>query len=229
MVTTPPVLGRLDTPSLGGSRVTECPVKRAGLVCARGRHLLVLEIARTSFVAMVCKVETALPAGAEFMIIGAGIVGCSTAFSATRVGMSPVVLEAMSAPAALTTPVATGAFRLQFDNREETELVRESVDLILDFTGITGQDSQPLRVRQPEYIWATTSEDRQRAPSGCPSRPRHAVSGDGSLPLRPRLGSVPSEARSGGVGNSRGWFTPGQYVMSPAHRPLIGQAPIKGL
>ena len=94
------------------------------------------------------------------MIIGAGIAGASTAFWAARAGLSPVVLEALPSPAALTTPVATGAFRLQFDNLEETELVRESVDLILDFSGITGQDSRPLGVRQPGYVWATTSEQR---------------------------------------------------------------------
>ena len=102
----------------------------------------------------------ALPSGAELVIVGAGIAGASTAFWAARAGLSPVVLEALPVPAALTTPVATGGFRLQFDNLEETELVRESVSLILDFSGITGQDSRPLGVRQPGYIWATTSEQR---------------------------------------------------------------------
>lgn len=112
---------------------------------------------------MTPKVESTLPAGAELVIIGAGVVGASTAFWAARAGLSPVVLEALPVPAALTTPVATGAFRLQFDNREETELVRESVDLILNFTEVTGEDSRPLGVRQPGYIWATTSEERAAA------------------------------------------------------------------
>ena len=94
------------------------------------------------------------------MVVGAGIAGASTAFWAARAGLSPVVLEALAVPAALTTPVATGAFRLQFDNPEETELVRESVDLMLNFTEITGQDSRPLGVRKPGYIWATTSGER---------------------------------------------------------------------
>ncbi len=108
------------------------------------------------------KVDKALPSGAELVIIGAGIAGASTAFWASRTGMSPVVLEALPVPAALTTPVATGAFRLQFDNPEETELVRESVEVILDFTAVTGQDARPLGVRQPGYLWATTSEERAR-------------------------------------------------------------------
>jgi len=109
---------------------------------------------------MVSRFQEGLPTGADLVIIGAGIAGASTAFWAARKGLSPLVLEALAAPAALTTPVATGAFRLQFDNLEETELVRESVDLILDFSRITGQDSRPLGVRQPGYIWATTSEQR---------------------------------------------------------------------
>lgn len=109
---------------------------------------------------MVSKVEGGLPAGAELVIIGAGIVGASTAFWAARAGMSPVVLEARPAPTTLTTPASTGAFRLQFDNLEETELVRETVNLILNFSEITGQDSRSLAIQQPGYLWATTSEDR---------------------------------------------------------------------
>lgn len=99
----------------------------------------------------------ALPSGAELVIVGAGVVGAATAFWAARAGLHPVVLEARPTAASLTTPASTGAFRLQFDNREEMELVRESVDLILNFTEVTGEDSAPLAIRQPGYLWATTS------------------------------------------------------------------------
>ncbi len=109
---------------------------------------------------MAAQTASSLPAGAELVIIGAGVVGASTAFWTARAGLRPVVLEARPAPATLTTPASTGAFRLQFDNREETELVRESVELILNFSEITGQTATPLRVRQPGYLWATTSEER---------------------------------------------------------------------
>lgn len=105
----------------------------------------------------------ALPTGAELVIVGAGVVGASTAFWASRAGLRPVVLEARPAAASLTTPASTGAFRLQFDNREEMELVRESVDLILNFTEVTGEDAGPLAIRQPGYLWATTSDDGAEA------------------------------------------------------------------
>ncbi|TMD81870.1 MAG: FAD-binding oxidoreductase [Chloroflexi bacterium] len=59
--------------------------------------------------------------------MGGGIIGCATALFAERAGLRTIVLEKRPALATLTTPVATGAFRLQFDNAEEVELVRESI------------------------------------------------------------------------------------------------------
>jgi sarcosine oxidase subunit beta len=60
----------------------------------------------------------------------------------------------------LTTPVATGAFRLQFDNPEEITLVRESVELFLHFADVTGQRAHDPAVRQQGYLFATTSDER---------------------------------------------------------------------
>jgi sarcosine oxidase subunit beta len=68
-----------------------------------------------------------LPASADVVIIGGGIIGCATAYFARQAGLRTLVIEKRAALATLTTPVATGGFRLQFDNQEEIELVRESV------------------------------------------------------------------------------------------------------
>jgi sarcosine oxidase subunit beta len=94
------------------------------------------------------------------VVIGGGIVGAATAFHAARAGIRPTLVEARPALCTLTTPVATGAFRLQFDNPEEIELVRESVDLFLHFAEATGQRGHDPAVRQQGYLWATTSEER---------------------------------------------------------------------
>ncbi len=59
--------------------------------------------------------------------MGGGIIGCATAYFARQARLHTVVIEKRPALATLTTPVATGAFRLQFDNPEEIELVAESV------------------------------------------------------------------------------------------------------
>jgi sarcosine oxidase subunit beta len=100
-----------------------------------------------------------LPRTADLVIVGGGVVGAATAWHAARAGYRPVVLEARPAICTLTTPVAAGAFRLQFDNLEELELVRESVELFLNFEEATRQRTYALGVRQQGYLWLTTSEE----------------------------------------------------------------------
>src|SRR3954449_996250 len=83
------------------------------------------------------------PATADVVVVGAGVVGCSTAFRAARAGLRTVVIDARPRPATLTTPAATGAFRLQFDNPDEVALVREGVELygsFADGAGLPGYD-----------------------------------------------------------------------------------------
>ena len=91
------------------------------------------------------------PPEAELLIIGGGVVGAATAFYAARAGLRPVVVEMRSAPCSLTTPASTGAFRLQFDNQQELELVRESVELFLNFRELTQQAEHDLGIRQQGY------------------------------------------------------------------------------
>lgn len=76
-----------------------------------------------------------------------------------------MLIERREALATLTTAVATGAFRLQFDNEEELRLVRHSVELFRNFAEITGQTRFDPAVRQQGYLWLTAEEDgvaRQR-------------------------------------------------------------------
>ena len=101
-----------------------------------------------------------LPRSAGLVIVGGGVVGAATAFFAARAGMDPVLLEARSALCTLTTPASTGAFRLQFDNLEELELVRESVELFLNFREVTGQAEYDVGVQEQGYLFATTDEGR---------------------------------------------------------------------
>src|SRR6266576_224930 len=89
------------------------------------------------------RVSDVPPPTADLVVVGAGVVGCATAFRAVRAGLRTVVLDARPRPATLTTAAATGAFRLQFDNAEELALVREGVELYEDFAsraGLPGYD-----------------------------------------------------------------------------------------
>ena len=105
---------------------------------------------------------SAPPPRADLVVIGGRVVGAATAFFASRAGFHPLVVERMPALCSLTTPASTGAFRLQFDNREELELVRESVGLFLNFADVTKQTIYDLHIRQQGYLWVTTSEERAR-------------------------------------------------------------------
>lgn len=106
-----------------------------------------------------------LPTTADLVIVGGGVVGAATAFHATRAGFRPLLVERRPRLCTLTTPASTGAFRLQFDNREELEIVRESVELFLNFADATGQRVYDLDIRQQGYLWLTATEtgvERQR-------------------------------------------------------------------
>jgi sarcosine oxidase subunit beta len=107
-----------------------------------------------------------IPATADLVIIGGGIVGAATAFFAARAGLRPVLLERRPALCTLTTAAATGGFRLQFDNAEELALVRESVEVFLNFAAVTGQTAYDPMIRQQGYLWLATEAEtaaRQRA------------------------------------------------------------------
>ena len=107
-----------------------------------------------------------LPATADLVIVGGGIVGVATAFFAARAGLRAVVLEKRPVLCSLTTPASTGAFRAQFDNPEEIALVREGIALFEHFAEVTGLPGYDLELRQQGYLWLTTSAagvGRQRA------------------------------------------------------------------
>jgi len=98
------------------------------------------------------------PPTADLVIVGGGVVGAATAWHAARAGLNPVLVEARPALCTLTTPVAAGAFRLQFDNLEELTLVRESAELFLNFRDMTKQRRYDPGVRQQGYLWLTTDD-----------------------------------------------------------------------
>ncbi len=109
--------------------------------------------------------QGALPKTADVVIVGAGVVGCATAFYTTAAGLRTVVLDARPGPATLTTAAATGAYRLQHDNAEELALVREGVDLLFDYPARLGLPGYDIRLRPQGYLFCTTEPagvERQR-------------------------------------------------------------------
>jgi sarcosine oxidase subunit beta len=98
------------------------------------------------------------PRSADVVVIGGGIVGAATAFFARRAGLRVVLLEKRAALCTLTTPVSTGAFRLQFDNAEEIALVREGIELFDRFADAAELPGYDLRIRKQGYLFCARSE-----------------------------------------------------------------------
>ena len=103
-----------------------------------------------------------LPATADLVVIGGGIVGAATAFFACRAGLRVVLLEKRSALCTLTTPASTGAFLLQFDNPEEIALVREGTQLFDNFADVAQLPGYDLDIRKQGYLFCATSDEGVR-------------------------------------------------------------------
>ena len=111
------------------------------------------------------RVET-LPAGADAVVIGGGIIGAATAFFLSREGIDTLLLERRPALCSLTTAVAGGGYRLQQDNEEDFRLVEASLRVFEEFSSVTGQDRYQPDLRRQGYLWVTRTEavaERQRA------------------------------------------------------------------
>jgi glycine/D-amino acid oxidase-like deaminating enzyme len=100
-----------------------------------------------------------LPRSADCVVIGGGVLGAATAFYAGRAGLRTVLLEKRAALCTLTTPASAAAFRLQFDNREELDLVRESLEVFDHFAAHTELPGYDLGLHRQGYLWLTTTAE----------------------------------------------------------------------
>src|SRR5438067_7512469 len=161
-----------------------------------------------------------LPRSADVVVIGGGIVGAATAFFASRAGLRVVLLEKRPALCTLTTPVSTGAFRLQFDNAEEIALVREGIELFSSFGDVTGLDGFDLSIKKQGYLFCATSDEgvaHQRhfvhALHGWGVSDVELLSGDEARYRFPYLSSGIMQARFRG---GDGWLDPKRLTLGYA-------------
>ncbi len=94
---------------------------------------------------------TALPPSADVVVIGAGIVGCSTAFHLAEAGAGRVLLvERENAVGMGSTGACAGGFRHQFSTEVNVALSKASIPMI---TGFTREHDLPLDVSQDGYLF----------------------------------------------------------------------------
>jgi sarcosine oxidase, subunit beta len=103
-----------------------------------------------------------LPARAELVVIGGGVVGAATAFYASRAGLGVVLLERRSALASLTTTRSLEAFRAQFDQPEDIRMMRESIDVFERFAEVVGLPGYDLSLHQQGYLFVTQAPDGEK-------------------------------------------------------------------
>ena len=108
---------------------------------------------------------TTVPATADLVVIGGGILGCATAFHAASRGLRVVVLEHGRRLGGLTTQAAGGGHRLQFDTPEEIALLKRSLAEWDAFGDVIGEPGIDLRRHRNGYLWVTRDlarAERQR-------------------------------------------------------------------
>jgi len=100
-----------------------------------------------------------IPATADIVVIGGGIVGCATAFWASRAGLATVLLEKREALCILTTPASAEAVRCQFDERENVEMMKASLDIFEHFDEIIGIPGYNIDFHQQGYLFITSKDN----------------------------------------------------------------------
>lgn len=93
---------------------------------------------------------------ADVVVVGAGVVGASTAYHLAEAGAGTVVLlESADAVATGSTGLCAGGFRHQFSSAVNIEISQRSIELI---TGFSGTHGLPLDIHQDGYLFLVRDE-----------------------------------------------------------------------
>jgi sarcosine oxidase subunit beta len=161
-----------------------------------------------------------LPRVAELVVIGGGVVGAATAFFAARAGLETVLLERRPMLGTLSTSAATGAFRLQFDNADELEVVRESVHFFRHFAERTGLLEHDLGLVEQGYLWVARDEETAERQQERVARQRAWGLDDveilGSAELHRRFPYLSPDALQARYRAGDGWLDPRQLTVGLA-------------
>jgi sarcosine oxidase subunit beta len=100
-----------------------------------------------------------LPAIADVVIIGGGIVGTATAFYASRAGLKTLVLEMRDGLATLTTTSSLECIRAQFEEPENIAMMKASIDIFESFAEVVGLPNYEIDLHQQGYLFLSADPD----------------------------------------------------------------------
>lgn len=109
-----------------------------------------------------------MPAKADVVVIGGGIVGVATAFWLSRAGLDTVLVEMREGLSTLTTPLSIESFRAQMTERPMAELALPSIRMFEDFANVVGLPGHDIAIKHQGYLFV--SDDPSMAP-----KLKHAV------------------------------------------------------
>ncbi len=98
------------------------------------------------------------PRSADVVIIGGGIIGCATAFYASRAGLKVVLLERREGLGTLTTAASEECFRAQFDEPENVSMMLESIHVFEHFADVVKVPDCDIHVHQQGYLFLTSGD-----------------------------------------------------------------------
>lgn len=104
-----------------------------------------------------------LPASAEIVIIGGGIVGAASAFWLSRAGFKPVIVERAAELAGATTSASAHCIRCQFSEAENVAQMNESLAIFSSFADTIGISGADIGLRQQGYLFASTESNEREA------------------------------------------------------------------
>jgi sarcosine oxidase subunit beta len=108
-------------------------------------------------------VQNELPARADVVIIGGGIIGAATAFYTSRAGLDTVVVEMRDALGSLASAASAGTFRALFDEPQVVALVQASIEVYAHFADEVGLSALDIGFHQQGYLFASAEPDGLQA------------------------------------------------------------------
>ena len=96
-----------------------------------------------------------MPAAADCVVVGGGLVGVATAFWLSRAGLDTVLVEMMDGLSTLTTPQSIECFRAQFTEPAMAALALDSIRVYENFADVIGVVDYDIALRHRGYLFVT--------------------------------------------------------------------------